>query len=154
MSMKQSEAVVLVVSKVFNTTRGEAVPETGAWTDEQKSQVYGALMAMFKAGEWTKGSGGTDDAAVMKYIPGLVNNHVRKDGRLNGGVKYEAKNPGSRTGSGDESLKAMRTLLSVTVDPDAKRQIEDAIDARVEELKPKVTINAAALPESLRHLVG
>lgn len=149
--MKQSDAVVLAVRNTF--TEG-VVPETGKWTDAQKAEIYGALLNSFRAGEWTKNSGGTDDATVAKYIPGLVNNHVRKDQRLNGGKKYEAKNPGSRQGSGDESIKAMRTLLSVTTDPSVRDQIEAAIEARLEELKPKAQINVAALPEALRHLVG
>lgn len=151
--MKQSEAVYVAVTEVF-PHNGEGVPETGKWTAEQKHRVYNALLLSFKAGQWIKSSGGTDDDSVMKYIPGLVNNHVRKDTRLNGGTKYQAKNPGSRSGSGDESVKAMRMLLSATTDVDARKQIEAAIAARLEELKPKQVINLASLPESLRHLVA
>lgn len=147
--MKQSDAVVLAVRSIFPAE----VPETTTWNDAQKQQVYGMLLTMFKEGQWMKASGGTDDAAVMKYIPGLVNNHVRKDTRLNGGTKYETKRPGSRAGSGDESIKAMRTLLALTQDPAVKAQIQTAIDARIEELKPKATVNVEALPEALRHLV-
>ena len=147
--MKQSDAVVLAVRATF--TEG-VVPTTG-WTTEQKQSVYNALLQSFKAGQWMKESGGTDDGAVLKYIPGLVNNHVRKDTRLNGGTKYVAKNPGSRSGSSDESVRAMRELLRVTTDVVGKQQIEAAIAARLEELKPKVEINVGAIPESLRHLV-
>lgn len=150
--MKQSEAVYLAVVNAFPDA--EVIPSTSSWTDAQKQEVYGALLTSFKAGQWAKNSGGQDESSVMKYIPGLVNNHVRKDARLNGGTKYVAKNPGSRTGSGDESVKAMRTLLSVTTDPDAKAQIQAAIDTRIASLKPKQTINVDALPEALRHLVG
>lgn len=149
--MKQGEAVFQAVSAVFGEING-ALPETGKWTSEQKNAVYAAMLTSFKAGQWTKTSGGTDDAAVQKYIPGLVNNWVRKDKRLNGGIKYETKNPGSRTGTTDESVKAMKQLLAVTVDPAVKQQIQAAIDARLEELKPKAKINVEALPEALRHL--
>ena len=134
--MKQSDAVFQAVSKTFATHEGQAIPETGRWTTEQKQEVYGTLLTMFQSGEVTKASGGTDDASLMKYIPGLVNN------------------PGSRTGSGDESIKAMRALLSGTTDPAVKNQIQTLIDARLEELKPKAVINVDALPEALRHLVG
>lgn len=150
--MKQSDAVVLAVRATFSNHDG-AIPATTSWSDAQSNEVYATLLKMFKEGSWTKQSGGTDDASVMKYIPGLVNNHVRKDTRLNGGTKYETKRPGSRAGSGDESIKAMRTLLSVTSDPQLKSQIQTAIDARIEELKPKATVNVEALPEALRHLV-
>jgi hypothetical protein len=118
----------------------------------QLEAVHEAVFLMFKTGETTHKSN-PDDAALKKYIPGLVNNWLRKDKRLNGGVKYETKNPGSRSGSGDESVKAMRTLLAMTSDPAAKQAIQVEIDKRVAELKPKLEINIDALPEALRALV-
>lgn len=152
--MTQNEAVFQAVLAVFGND-GEfdgAVPETGQWSDKQKEGVYAHLMAGFKSGEWSKNSGGQDDASVLKYIPGLVNNHVRKDVRLNGGTKYEPKRPGSRAGTGDESIKAMRTLLSMTSDQSAKVAIQAEIEKRIAAIKPKVELNIDALPESLRHL--
>ena len=47
---------------------------------------------------------------MRSYASGLVNNWFRKDIRLNGGMKYEVKNPGSRQGAGDQQLKALKTL--------------------------------------------
>jgi hypothetical protein len=148
--MTQNEAVVIAVRTVF--TEG-VVPETKTWTQSQKDEIHSLVFRMFKSGECTKNSGGQTDADLLKYIPGLVNNHVRKDKRLNGGVEYTPKNPGSRSGSGDESIRAMKMLLSVTTETDARAQIQAAIDERLAQLKPKVEINAAALPEALRHLV-
>lgn len=150
-TMSQGEAVFQAVSKVFEVN-GAAVPPTGEWTESQKSQVNSLVFNFFKTGA-TSHKGNPSDEQLLKYIPGLVNNWVRKDKRLNGGQKYETKRPGSRTGSGDEMLKNLRILLSVTADPAAKQQIEAAITARVAELKPKVEVNVAALPENLRHLV-
>ena len=46
----------------------------------------------------------------------------------------------------------MRTLLSITADAEAKAEIQKAIEARQAELKPKVEVNEALIPESLRHL--
>jgi hypothetical protein len=85
----------------------------------------------------------------------LVSNWQRKDTRLNGGDKYETKNPGSRTGSQDEQVKAMRNLLKTQTDPAIKAQIQKAIEERLAEIKPesKVEINVEALPEHFRHLV-
>lgn len=153
--MTQNEAVFQAVLAVFgnNGQLDGAVPETGKWSDDQKKGVYAHLMTGFKSGAWVKNSGGQGEAEVMKYIPGLVNNHVRKDKRLNGGVEYEAKRPGSRAGTGDESVKAMRQLLALTTDASAKQAIQAEIDKRVESLKPKTVIDAAKLPESLRHLI-
>lgn len=151
-TMTQNEAVYFAVTATFTNT--EVVPPTSTWSNAQKEQVHGLLLKMFKAGEWTKNSGGQDDASVMKYIPGLVNNHVRKDLRLNGGKKYEAKNPGSRAGSSDATIQAMRGLLEITEDEAARVAIQAEIDKRLQSLKPKVKINIDNLPESLRHLVS
>lgn len=119
---------------------------------DQKRLVYQTILTYFNSGMVTHKSN-PDEAALKKYIPGLVNNWLRKDPRLNGGQKYVTKNPGVRAGSGDEQLKAMRALLSVTTDESARGEIERAIELRREELKPKVQVNLAALPEALRHLV-
>ena len=151
--MSQGEAVFQAVSAVFNLENGP-VPETTQWTRAQKDQVHDSLLAMYKAGMWMKSSGGTDDVQLKKYIPGLVNNWVRKDTRLNGGNKYQPKRPGSRAGSGDEVLKNLRLLLSVTTDPEAKDKVQAAIDARIAETaKPKQEVNIEMIPEHLRHLV-
>lgn len=153
--MTQGDVVFQAVVAVFGTDGKltEAVPETKAWTEAQKREVHDRVFMAFKTGVTTKSSGGTDDASLLKYIPGLVNNWVRKDLRLNGGVKYTAKNPGSRSGGGDEMIKNMKILLGATTDPEARLAIQAEIDKRMEELKPKVTINVDALPEALRHLV-
>lgn len=146
--MNQKEGVFEAVSKVFANE-----PANGKWTSEQSKAVYALVFAMFKRGEIEYKGGLPDDAKLNKYIPGLVNNWVRKDTRLNGGTKYETKRPGSRTGSGDEMLKNLKLLLAVSTDPDTKAKVQAAIDERITALKPKVEINSAALPESLRHLV-
>lgn len=153
--MTQNEAVVQAVLAVFgsNGKLDGAVPETGRWSNDEKNAVHALMLDGWQKGMWVKSSGGQTTADLVKYIPGLVNNHVRKDLRLNGGTKYETKNPGSRAGSGDEALKAMRLLLSMTEDVDAKLAIQTEIDKRLGELKPKATINVSVLPESLRHLV-
>lgn len=153
--MTQGDVVFQAVVAVFGTDGKltEAVPETKAWTEAQKREVHDRVFMAFKTGVTVKSSGGTDDASLLKYIPGLVNNWVRKDLRLNGGVKYTAKNPGSRSGGGDEMIKNMKILLGATTDPEARLAIQAEIDKRMEELKPKVTINVDALPEALRHLV-
>lgn len=154
--MTQGEAVFQAVLAVFGNDGklNGAVPETKAWSEEQKRAVHGRVFLSFKTGETTKSSGGQTDADLMKYIPGLVNNWVRKDLRLNGGVQYTAKNPGSRSGSGDEAIRNMKILLGAVSDPEARLAIQAEIDKRMEEIKPKATINVDALPESLRHLVG
>lgn len=150
MSITQGEAVFQAVREVLDV---EELNEKVNLTEAQLNEVHGAVYFMFLNGV-TVHRGNPSEEQLKKYIPGLVNNWIRKDKRLNGGQKYEPKNPGSRKGGNDESIKAMRTLLSVTQDPLVRDQIEAAIEARLEELKPKPVINAEALPESLRYLVG
>lgn len=152
MSISQGEAVFQAVTKVLSQNHMHVEGKVSL-TDDQLEAVHDEVFMAFETG-LTVHSKNPSPEALRKYIPGLVNNWLRKDTRLNGGTKYTTKNPGSRTGSTDESIKAMRTLLSVTTDPAVKDQINSAIEARLEELKPKPTINTAALPESLRHLVG
>ena len=71
---------------------------------------------------------------------------------LNNGIKYVAKSPGSRTNASDAQLKALRQLLKQCEAID-KPAIQQAIDDRIAELKPTITINIDALPDSLKHLV-
>ena len=70
----------------------------------------------------------------------MLSNWLRKDKRLNGNVQYVAKNPGSRAGSTDPQIKAMRVLLSTQEDPTKRAEIQAFIDKRLAEIKPaKVT---------------
>ena len=95
------------------------------------------------------------ESQLKAYASSVQSNWIRKDKRLNGGVIYAAKNPGSRAGSGDSSLKAMRLLLQTEgLSTEDKAEIQSEIDKRVAELHvvkaKKVTVNFEALPESLR----
>ena len=149
MSITQGEAVFQAVREVFVQ---DVVPPTTEWTSVQKEQVHAQVFMMFKTGVTVHRSNPTD-GELLKYIPGLVNNWVRKDKRLNGGAKNIPKNPGSRTGSGDEVLRNMKLLLSTQKDPEVRAEIEKHIAERTAKLKPEVKINIDALPEGLRHLV-
>ena len=147
--MNQKDAVFQAVSSVVGDFSGAV-----ELTSSQRSEVNDQLVGMFLRGEVDYRGGVPSEEAIRKYVPGLVNNWLRKDTRLTGGAKYQPKNPGSRSGSSDEGVKAMKQLLSITSDPDARLRIEAAIRERQEELKPKKVINIDALPEELRHLVS
>lgn len=145
----QGEAVFQAVCKVLN---GEPDGKVEL-TEKQLDAVHELVFMAFQTGQ-TSHSKNPDEEALRKYIPGLVNNWIRKDQRLNGGVQYQAKNPGSRSGSGDEQVKAMKTLLSMTTDPEAKEAIQLEIAKRIAAIKPKVELDVSKLPESLRHLAN
>lgn len=148
--MKQREGVFAAVSEVLGET---AFNGKVSLNDTQKEQVYAHIMAGFRSGTITHRNPPADDKELKKYTVGLVNNWMRKDKALNGGVKYEVKNPGSRTGSGDESLKNAKLLLSVTEEAEARQQIQAYITRRIGELKPKKTIDLSALPPELQKFV-
>lgn len=129
--------------------------------DSDKQTVRSMLFTAFKEGrvEYKDSfeSKVQDDSELKKYISGLLNNWMRKNKDFNCGEVYHAKNPGSRAGSQDESIKAMRLLLSITPDQADKKAIQSAIDAKLAEIqaeKKQVTIDLDAIPEELKKMLG
>lgn len=120
---------------------------------EVRADVRAILVAGFISGEIELEATKAPEE-LPSYCSGLISNWVKKDKRLNGNVKHEAKNPGSRAGAGDAQLKALRGLLK-TVSTDAERaEIQGYIDQRVSEVaaaKPTtVKVNIDDLPAELR----
>ena len=150
----QKEAVFNAVINVMGEQEGVYSP-----TKEQRAQVNNILFESFRsdtiAYDPEFASKVADDKELKAYVSGLQSNWLRKDKRLNGNVTYVAKNPGSRTGSTDPQIKAMRALLATKTDESERAEIQAFIDRRVSELKPakSVTINVADLPAELQHLV-
>lgn len=136
------------------------LPVAEVLTRADKETVRQILISGFKSGKIEASSefkAKMGDATYLNnYVGGLINNWVRKAPEFNGGEKYVAKNPGSRAGSGDEQIKEMRKLLSVTTDSRAQSIIEAAIQARIAELKPKseTHIDVSKLPQELREALG
>lgn len=126
-------------------------------TDDKK-KVRDILFVMFRSGQVdykeTFQDTVADDKGLREYISGLTNNWIRKAPEFNCGGKYEAKNPGSRQGSGDEQIREMKKLLSATTDPEARVLIQSAIDNRTVEITKKVEINLSAIPAELRAKLG
>ena len=147
--MTQKEAVFQAVVNVCGTQDGAYTP-----SKEERGQVNNILFEGFKAETIAYDGALPIDSELKAYVSGLQSNWLRKDKRLNGNVTYVAKNPGSRAGSTDAQIKAMRQLLSTKSDPSERAEIQTFIDARVAELKPakSTVINVDDLPEALRHL--
>lgn len=151
MTMKQSDAVVQAVKNITGYS-GEGA---ATLTSEQAKQVREVLFEGFKNGSIQlsdeKRAEGAD--AIWKYIPGLINNHMRKDKRLNGNTKYTPKNPGSRAGSGDPQIVNLKKLLSTfTPGTEAHTEVLGYIEARQAELqatKQAVSVDFSALPPEL-----
>jgi hypothetical protein len=149
MSMKQKDAVFNAIVALRGTPTFTGAVEL---TSEERKSVSKTLFDGIKDSSITYEGDTSSDAKLTQYVSGLISNWLRKDSRLNGNTVYVPKNPGTRTGQGDDQMRAMRTLLNQTEDAEAREQIQAAIDERAKELRPKKTINLDALPEKLRHL--
>ena len=144
--MNQKEAVYQAVVNVTGF-KGEGACSP---SKEEKHQIISILVEGFKSGKIDLDKV-YDEAGLKSYTNGLLNNWLRKDKRLNGGTAYVAKNPGSRAGSTDPQIKAMRALLSTLTDESERAEVQRFIDARIAELKPKqeASIDFSALPAEL-----
>jgi hypothetical protein len=158
--VNQKQAVTNAVLTVFPDFQlGGETSLAEILTDTAKKEIKSIIVNGFMSGKIEMSEEGkakyfSNQSELSKYVVGLINNWVRKNPEFNGGNGYTVKNPGSRKGAGDETLKALRQLLKVTTDAQVKSEIESAISERLNDIKPKVEINLAALPEHLRYLVG
>jgi hypothetical protein len=152
----QKEGVYDVVMSVVGSFEGACSP-----TKEQRGRIIGLVTEQLMNDEIQMSAEAKDKYTTVElmkgYVNGLVSNWLRKDTRLNGGTKYEAKNPGSRTGSGDEVLKNLKNLRATLADASHIQAVDEEIEKRVNELaqvKAKtVTIDISKIPEELRHLI-
>lgn len=146
MKMNQKDAVHAAVTNVCGSVEGAYTP-----SKEQRAQINLILFEGFRAGT-IEIAEEKSDSDLKGYVSGLQSNWLRKDKRLNGGVAYTAKNPGSRAGSSDPQLKAMRALISTLTTEEEKAEVQGYIDARVSEIaatKQAKTVDFSALPADL-----
>jgi hypothetical protein len=164
MSIKtQKAAVFLAVTSVLaeagiQVNEGDNIAEIMKNNRELRARVTSILVEGFNSGTIVLSESFTDEASLRTYCSGLTSNWLRKDVRLNGGSKYTAKNPGSRVGSSDSQLKAMRVLLSTKTDANERAEIQSFIDKRVSEIKisrkPTKQVDYSALPAELAEKYG
>ena len=148
--LTQEEAVFLAITNVCEAIEGKFEP-----SKDERAKVTEILVEGFKAGKIAlkdtpnNQAKLSDDAKLRSYCSGLQSNWLRKDPRLNGNVKYVAKNPGSRAGSTDPQVKAMRVLLATRTDlsSEDRGEIQGMIAKRLGEIKPNV--KAELTPEQI-----
>jgi hypothetical protein len=143
--MNQKEATYKAVCSVTGHETGVCQP-----TQEQRAQIIAILVEGFKNKQISLDREYTE-VGLKNYVGGLVSNWLRKDKRLNGGTAYVAKNPGSRAGSGDAQLIALRKLLKTELSAADRAEVEGYIAARMAELSvgKQVVINYNDLPAEL-----
>lgn len=137
--MTQEEAVFQAITSVCGDVEGKYEP-----TKDERASITEILAEGFTQGKIALKDTPSnqeklaDPAKLRSYCSGLQSNWLRKDPRLNGNVKYVAKNPGSRAGSTDPQIKAMRALLATRDDlsTEDRAEIQSLIATRVAEIKP------------------
>ena len=143
--VNQKDAVFNVVSEVVQVREGEAV----TLTKEERATCLSMITTALQSGEVivseAKQAKMTEEKHYRDYAQNILNNWTRKDLRLNGGKPYEAKNPGSRAGSGDEQVKELKKLRSSLTDAEQIALVDQAITERLTELKAQQ--NAAKIEE-------
>ena len=155
----QKEAVYNAVTSVLSENGinfSEATDISSLMNREYRAQVNSILFEGFRSSSIELDREFTD-TELKAYVSGLQSNWLRKDKRLNGNISYVAKNPGSRVGSGDAQIKAMRALMTSLSSEEDKAEVQQAIDARLTEIASskvkKTQINAEVLPSALKRFV-
>jgi hypothetical protein len=161
--MNQKEAVFNAVMDVLSQEKvklDDGSNVVNLLNRDRRHKVNQILFDGFKSGDIELATEFPNDSILRTYCSGLQSNWVRKDKRLNGGVPYIPKNPGSRDGYNDPSIRAMRLLLSTKTEHAERAEIQKHIDQRKAELErsrpaaPKVEIDFDALPTALRMKYG
>ena len=116
MKMTQKEAVFSATVNVVGEFEGAYTP-----TKEQRAQVNNILFQGFRA-ETIELDRTYNDSELKAYVSGLQSNWLRKDSRLNGGIKYVPKNPGSRAGSGTVGAPRPACIAGRPADRPADRE--------------------------------
>lgn len=155
MKMKQKDAVYATITNVL-AERGvrfeDGMDISEHVTKDVRAQVNAILLAGFKAGQIELDKE-YDDVKLRSYTSGLVSNWLRKDKRLNGGTKYQAKNPGTRVGASDQQLRALKALRAkLAAEGKDTSEVDGYIEARVAELNAAKmpTVDYDALPDALK----
>ena len=163
--MKQVEAVYVTTMNVL-AEKGVPFDDGQNVSDIVTKEIRSEIIAVLVNGFETDQIEFSADAKakyfstdrIKTYVNGLVSNWFRKDPRLNGGVKHQPKHPGSRAGSGDEQIKALKALRKLKLDDaEALAAIDTAIANRTAELQPKATLTQEQidnLPFELRQQLG
>lgn len=167
--MKQRDAVYNAVTSVLSDNDihfEDGMNATDLLTKEFRSSVHTIVTEGFSSGsiEFADTPANqaklADPSKLSSYVSGLISNWFRKDMRLNGNVKYTPKNPGSRVGSTDPQLKALRQLAKQFsgVDETKFTKIQGEIDIRVAAIQAerakKVAIDYSVLPTDLIENLG
>jgi len=156
--LSQKEAVYNAINEVlqedFNTE--EKVTLTTEQRKEVANQIANQIMEKEVAfSEQATVKYNTLDK-IVRYCQSLITNHLKKDIRLNGGVKYVPANPGSRTGSQDPVIKTLNQFIKSLDENDERIAVaQEEIDRRKAEIeaekkKQQIQVDFSLLPTELQ----
>lgn len=153
----QKDAVYDVVMRIFHKNGikfSPGVTDARQLMDKDtRKQVIDQLVRDFSTGVIPLTSPQND---LKEYVSGLLSNWLRKDLRLNGGVRHKVKSPGVRKGQQDALIKNLRTLQS-TLPPGTPsyEAVQARIDNRLLEIKKDQapTIDRSAIPAELQQYI-
>lgn len=151
MTMKQVDAVIAIVSGIEGFVPGNKLSR------DQMAEAVSLVIQGFNDGsislsDTARNKYDTEDK-LKTYARGLIDNWLRKSPELNGGVKYEVKNPGSRSGSAEYKQALQLKKLLVEQGKDVPEALETFIQQHAPVAKTK-EVDLSALPEELKALVG
>lgn len=135
--MSQSAAVVSFVKQVLGDRFEAGQDARTIITKEDRKIVVSMLVAGFAAGMIQMSADArskyTEESKIRTYCSGLTTNWLNKSLELNGGTKYEAKNPGVRSGS-----EAYRQALKLRGELEAEGRDTTSVDEFIEANRPAV----------------
>jgi hypothetical protein len=161
MSLSQKDAVFNAIQSVFSQA-GKSIDGKISLTKEERATVTQIVTAGIEEGSVSFSDESRvkypTTADVKGYVSGMVGNWLTKDKRLNGGSKYQAKNPGSRTGQGDDVMRNLKALRDQLTNSEHIEAVEEKIKERTNELNAaktkKVEVDFSQIPADLLETLG
>ncbi len=155
-SSEQKDSVYKAVIEVFNSSNINFIEGMDARQLIDRSlrkDIIENLMNQFQIGQIPLSSKQND---LKEYVSGLLSNWLRKDLRLNGGMRYKVKSPGVRKGQQDPLIKNLRTLQS-TLEPGSQafQATQSRIEQRLVQIKVEQApaIDRSAIPVDLQQYI-
>ena len=163
--VSQKQSVVNEIKAILGGTYNENIPARDQLTEDQLKTVKANVVAGILNGSIEFKTEYSDEKDVIRYVSGMVSNHLRKARELNGNVNHSPLSSGR--GSRDPQISELTKLLKTySDDSEEYKQVIIAINARKTELtaekneqakatkKQKVSYNIdfSVLPEGLQHL--
>ena len=135
--MTQKDAVFSAIIHVLSNAGVEfevgVTDLSTVFTKQLRTEVTNVLVQQFSSDmiELSADAKDKNPAELRSYVSGLISNWLRKDNRLNGGIKPQKSN---RAFPSDPQIRALKQLMSSQTDQSKRAEIQTHIDKRLAEL--------------------